>query len=111
MVRTSPSNAGDAGSIPSRDTKIPHASWPKKQNIKQQKGYCNRFYEDFKNGPLLWGGRAVPKGGDIGTLMADLRCCMAETNTTLQSNYPPIKNKFKKEQKKVHIKKKSKKQQ
>ena len=27
-------------------------------------------------------------------LMADSHCCMAETNTTLSSNYPPIK-KFK----------------
>ena len=24
-------------------------------------------------------------------IMADLRCCMAETNTTLESNFPPIK--------------------
>ena len=26
------------------------------------------------------------------TLMADLCCCMAETNTTLKSSYLPIKN-------------------
>ena len=25
------------------------------------------------------------------TLMADSRCCMKETNTTLQSDFPPIK--------------------
>ena len=37
--------------------------------------------------------------------MADLCCCVAETNMTLQSNYPPIKNK---RTKKVHIIKKSK---
>ena len=28
--------------------------------------------------------------------MADSRCCVAETSTTLKSNYPPIENKFKK---------------
>ena len=30
--------------------RIPHASWPKHQNIKQ-KQYCNKFNKDFKNGP------------------------------------------------------------
>ena len=50
MVETSPSNAGVVGSIPGRGAKIPHASWPKNQNIKQ-KQYCNRFNKDFKNGP------------------------------------------------------------
>ena len=47
MVKTSPSNAGGAGSIPGRGAKIPHASRPKKQNIKQ-KQYCNKFNKDFK---------------------------------------------------------------
>ena len=28
--KTSPSNAGDEGSIPGQGAKIPHASWPKK---------------------------------------------------------------------------------
>ena len=37
------------------------------------------------------GGRE--EGGNICILMADSCSCMAETNTTLQSNYP-IKNKF-----------------
>ena len=27
-------------------------------------------------------------------LVADWRCCTAEDNTILRSNYPPIKNKF-----------------
>ena len=36
VVKTSPSNAGHAGSIPGRGTKIPHASWPKNQNRKQK---------------------------------------------------------------------------
>ena len=50
VVKTSPSNAGCAGSIPGRGAKIPYASWPKNQNIKQ-KQYCKKFNEDFKNGP------------------------------------------------------------
>ena len=50
MVETLPSNAGGAASIPGRGAKIPHASRPKNQNIKQ-KQYCNKFKKDFKNGP------------------------------------------------------------
>ena len=49
MVKTSPSNAGGAGSIPGRGAKIPHALRPKNQNIKQ-KQHCNKFNKDFKNG-------------------------------------------------------------
>ena len=50
VVKTSPSNARGVGSIPGQGAKIPHASWPKHQNIKQ-KQYCNKFNKDFKNGP------------------------------------------------------------
>ena len=50
VVKALPFNAKRAGSIPGRETKIPHASWPKNQNIKQ-KQYCNKFSKDFKNGP------------------------------------------------------------
>ena len=50
MVKTSPSSAVGAGSMPGWGAKIPHASWPKNQNIKQ-KQYCNEFNKDFKNGP------------------------------------------------------------
>ena len=50
MVKTSPSNAGGAGSIPGRGAKIPHALRPKNQNIKQMQ-CCNKFNKDFKNGP------------------------------------------------------------
>ena len=49
VVETLPSNAGGVGLIPGRGTKIPHASGPKNQNIKQ-KQYCNKFNKDFKNG-------------------------------------------------------------
>ena len=50
MVKMSPSNAGGVDSIPGRAAKIPHASQPKNQNIKQ-KQHCNKFNKDFKNGP------------------------------------------------------------
>ena len=50
VVKTSPSNAGGVGLIPGPGAKIPHASWPQNQTIKQ-KQYCNKFNKDFKNGP------------------------------------------------------------
>ena len=40
------------------------------------------------------GGRELQDRGDICTLTADSRGYTAETNTILQSNYPPIKKKF-----------------
>ena len=40
-----------------------------------------------------WGGAGMQEGGDICILVADLHCCLAKTNTTLQSNFPPIKKK------------------
>ena len=36
VVKTSPSNAVGAGSIPGQGGKIPHASRPKNQNIKTE---------------------------------------------------------------------------
>ena len=45
VVKTSPSNAGGVGSIPGRGAKIPHASRPKNQNMKQ-KQYCSKFNKD-----------------------------------------------------------------
>ena len=52
MVKTLPSNAGDASSIPGEGDKIPHASGPEKKNkTKQninQKQYCNKFNKDKK---------------------------------------------------------------
>ena len=50
VVKTLPSNARGVGLILCQGAKIPHASQPKNQNIKQ-KQYCNKFNEDFKNGP------------------------------------------------------------
>lgn len=40
-----------------------------------------------------WGGGGMrPEGGNICVHIADGRCCIAEINTTLYSNYSPIKN-------------------
>ena len=43
------------------------------------------------------GWEQAQEGGDICVLIADSCCCTAETNTTLKSNYPLIKNKIKRE--------------
>ena len=51
MVKTSPSNAGDAGSIPGWGVKIPRALGSKKKQTIKQKLYCKKFTKDFKNGP------------------------------------------------------------
>ena len=48
MVKTSPSNAGGAGSIPDQGAKIPHALWPENQNIKVKRKTQKQCYnEDF----------------------------------------------------------------
>ena len=54
MVKTLPSTAGGAGSVPGWRAKIPHALWPKKQNIKQ-KQYCNKLNKEFKKWGWGWG--------------------------------------------------------
>ena len=48
VVKTSPSNVRGGGSIPGQGAKIPHALWPKTQNIKKQKQYCNKFNKPLK---------------------------------------------------------------
>ena len=50
VAGSSPRKAGDVGSVPGQGAEIPHASWPKHQNMKQ-KQYCNEYNKDFKNGP------------------------------------------------------------
>ena len=42
MTNTSPSSTGGVGLIPGWEAKIPHASGPKNQNVKQ-KQYGNKF--------------------------------------------------------------------
>ena len=46
-------------------------------------------------------GRQAQEGGDICVFMAGSHCQTAETNTTLQSDYTPIKIFLKKEEKHV----------
>jgi len=46
-VKTLPYNSGDMDPIPGQRAKIPNASWPKKQNIKEKK-HCNNFNNDLK---------------------------------------------------------------
>ena len=41
-------------------------------------------------------GREAQEEGDMCIIMADLHCCMIETNTTLYCNFLPIKKEKKK---------------
>ena len=47
VVKTSPANAGGAGSVSGQGAKIPHALKPKSQNIKQNQ-YCTDSMKMFK---------------------------------------------------------------
>ena len=60
VVKISPSNARNVGSIPGQGAEIPHAAPPKrskhknnpkKSKHKNKKQYCNTFNKDFKNDP------------------------------------------------------------
>ena len=54
MIKTLSSNARDVGLIPGWGARIPHASQPKKQNIKQKQN-CNKFNKDLtKKKGCLW---------------------------------------------------------
>ena len=65
------------------------------------------LYDAGSSNGALWQSRGSEMGWEVGgwfnrngtiyIAMADSCWCMAETDTILQSNYPPIKNKFKKE--------------
>ena len=48
MVKSSPSSAGDAVQ-PQIEELRSHVSWPKHQNMKKQKLYCNKLNKDFTN--------------------------------------------------------------
>ena len=52
-LETSPSHAGNVGSIPGQGAKNPHGLEPKSQNTKE-KQYCNKFNKNFKNGPKVF---------------------------------------------------------
>ena len=49
VVKISPSNAGNTGSVRGWGVMIPHAFQPKHQDIKQKQS-CNKFNKNFKNG-------------------------------------------------------------
>ena len=51
VVETLSFTARGVGSSPGWGARIPHASWPKSQNIKQ-KQYCNKLNRDFKIWPI-----------------------------------------------------------
>ena len=56
--------------------------------------WCSVTTEGWNGPPKGVGGwREVQEGGDIGMPMNESCRCMAETNTILESNYPPIKKK------------------
>ena len=63
MVKTSPSNIGDAGSIPGLGAKIPHTLRPKNQSIKQ-KQYCNKFNKNLGKKKRVLG---TLQGGQVST--------------------------------------------
>ena len=52
------------------------------------------FASSFKPSRIRKGkegeGREAKEGGNIQLMMVDAHCCMTETNTTLQSNFPLI---------------------
>ena len=52
-LKTSPSYAGCACLVPGQRAKIPHASWPKKNQTVKQNQCCNKFNKDFLNGPYF----------------------------------------------------------
>ena len=48
MVKTSSSNAGGVGLIPAWGVKIPHASWPEKQNITNRNNIVTDLMKTLK---------------------------------------------------------------
>ena len=50
VIESLPSNAGVVGSILGQGARIPHAPWPKIQNIKNEKKKQQQYYnnEEFK---------------------------------------------------------------
>ena len=48
VVKTLPSNAGGVGSTPGQGAEIPHASWPKIQNINSRRNIVTSSRKTFK---------------------------------------------------------------
>ena len=54
MVKTSPSNAWSVGLIFSWRAKIPHASWPKNQNMNNKSIIATNSKNTLKNSPHFY---------------------------------------------------------
>lgn len=52
MVETSLSSAGGSGLIPGQEAEVPHASWSKHQNVKQEQ-YCKKFSKTLTMAHIL----------------------------------------------------------
>ena len=48
VIRTSPSSAESMSWIPGWGAEIPHALWPKNQNINQKQYYKKKLNKEFK---------------------------------------------------------------
>ena len=83
-VKTLPSKAEDVGLIPGRGAKIPHASQPKIQNIKQ-KQCCSKFNKDFKNGPHPKKKNLKKKNLCVKIIILNLRFRLEIENAKLQT--------------------------
>ena len=73
MVGMSSANAGGVGLILGQGAKMPHASVPKNQNIKQ-KQCCNKFHIRLKSSPYHKKKKMTRKGrsSDVAYVLADL---------------------------------------
>ena len=71
VVKILTSSAGVMGSIPGKEAKIPHASKPTNQNIKQ-KQYCTKLNKDIKM-VYVKKKKKESQQGDIGPLPGDLK--------------------------------------
>ena len=83
VVNTSPSSTGGVGLIPGWEAKIPHASRPKNQNVKQ-KQYGNKFNKRSTLGKKKKKKTLLFQRPQVRVLVRELRshmtCCMAWPN-------------------------------
>ena len=68
-------------------------------------GAQNQCFDSLEGWDGVRGGRETQEGEYICIPMADSSSSMAETNATLQSKYPLIKNNLRKERKKTEVQK------
>ena len=80
-----------SGTVTFTDVRSPHQGTSKTCNIGSSAPCSVTTQRDG-----IGSGREVQEGGNICIFMVDSHFCTAETNTTLENNCYPIKNKFKK---------------